>query len=137
MGLTRVEDWTARLYDTIEAHRDTPFQWGVFDCCQFAAECVKNQTGADVMPDVQYSNYEEAVAVIQAHGGLSKMVNDVLGGALLPLMASRGDVVMRHDEATDMMSLGICVGATAVFPGERRGVAYVPMTECICCWKVG
>lgn len=136
MGLTRKENWATLLYDAIEARIDSRFIWGEFDCCRFAAECVEAITGTNVMPDLHYTNQEEAIEIIQSSGGLSKMVTDILGQPLFPLMASRGDVVMRYDESTDMMSLGTCVGSMVAFPAAR-GVAYVNLSECICCWKVG
>ena len=136
MGLTRRENWATLLYQAIEDRTDSRFVWGEFDCCLFAAECVEAITGVNVMPDVKYKNQKEAVEVIQSNGGLSAMVTSILGPSRFPLMASRGDVVMRHDDATDMMSLGVCVGSLVAFPA-MRGVSYVNLSDCICSWKVG
>lgn len=135
MGLKRFENWPELLHSAIESRIDSRFSWGDFDCCMFAAECVKAITGEWLMPDLEYSSKETAIAVIQENGGLSNIVSEIFGNSAFPLAASRGDIVMRHDEDTGMMSLGICVGELVAFPA-LRGVAYVNLADCICCWKV-
>lgn len=56
-----------------------PFVYGESDCCQFAAACIEHQTGENPARGIEYSNEEQARALIRAHGGLCGLVSHFLG----------------------------------------------------------
>lgn len=51
----RAEGWTEALARIVEKHAELPFQYGVSDCGQFAADAVQAVTGKDLFKD--YRNY--------------------------------------------------------------------------------
>ncbi len=59
------------------------FGWGIWDCCLFAADVVKCQTGRDPAAHLRatYANEQEARAVIARIGGFAAIVR--LSGATL------------------------------------------------------
>ena len=48
MGLTRLPGWQGALDRFLTAHRETRFQYGVWDCCLFACDAIEVMTGVDV-----------------------------------------------------------------------------------------
>ena len=43
----RKKDWSEKLVNYLLDNLDTPFEWGTFDCCLFAANAVREMTGKD------------------------------------------------------------------------------------------
>lgn len=105
--MTRREDWLARLWETIEAWKDRPFEWGSADCCKFAAACVDAMTGETFAERLRYSTQTEALRWIAEAGSLQDAVSDHLGEPQLGY-PRRGDVVLLEGE--DGGALGICTG---------------------------
>lgn len=136
MGLTRVQDWPERLHEYVELVAGERFAWGRFDCCLFAADAVRVMTGFDGAAPLRgrYSSEGEALALLQAEGGLEAYVSHVLGVPRAPLYAQRGDVVLRRVEG-EMDALGVCLGVMAAFAAPR-GITLVPLDQCAMCWSV-
>jgi len=134
--MKRIDGWADRLTEYIESRAQTPFEWGVHDCCSFTAGAAKAITGEDPTPaDCQYSTALQAGRVVAAIGGVDK-IPEACG--LAPLasvrMAQRGDVVYSVDN--DVESLGICCGELSFFAAEAGGVAAKKTLACVTAWRV-
>lgn len=55
----RAEGWPDALARVVEKHAELPFQYGVSDCGQFAADAVQAVTGEDLFKD--YRNYKTEI----------------------------------------------------------------------------
>ena len=130
--MTAPIDRPAALAALIEAHRETPFAWGVHDCCLWAATAVQVQTGEDPAARLRgtYATEAEAVALI-------KNIPGRLGFKRVPVLrCQRGWLVSKSFEGTGP-ALGVCAGAKAVFVSRTGGLVFVPMNECRKAWRVG
>jgi len=111
-----------------------PFEWGVNDCCLFAADAVLAMTGEDLAKPLRgYTSALAAKRLVDEAGGLRELVSQFLGEAVSPLMAAVGDVVLLENEGRDL--LGICNGTNVIGAGER-GMAVLGMDLARAAWKV-
>lgn len=131
----RRTDWLEKLLSSVEDWRKEPFEWGVNDCCMFAARCVDAMTDSDWVADLQscYSDEATARAYIAAEGSIEASVTKRLGEPVPRLQARRGDVCLV--EAETGQSLAVCVGGSVVGPGLRKQYA-LPLSEVICAWRI-
>jgi hypothetical protein len=69
------------IADYIAQTRYLPFQWGVCDCCMWAAGYVKDATGTDPMADLRgaYDSAFTARQVRMRHGGIVAMTGVRMG----------------------------------------------------------
>lgn len=76
------------LTDYLRAARDRDFVWGTWDCCVFALDWYRLQTGRDPMADLRgtYQTEIEAHATIAAHGGLEALFDARLTRSPSPLV---------------------------------------------------
>lgn len=113
----RLPDWEERLYAFIAGVRDRPFAWGAHDCILFACGAVAAMTGDD--PAREYrGKYDSAKGAAEAlrelgKGTLLKTVDSEFKRKPTNL-AYRGDLIWLAG------SVGVCMGATALFVGEVR-----------------
>lgn len=83
------------LAEYIASKNNTPFEWGVFDCCIFASECVKIKTGLDLYADYRGKYNDEASAqTVQKQIGYIEEVLDKHFERISVDFIRRGDVVM-------------------------------------------
>ncbi len=136
MGAERMrrEDWPSRLSDFIEAARRRPFSWGRHDCCLFAADWVREATGADPAADWRgrYRSASGARRILRQHfdGDVAAVATAVLGEPLAsPLLAQRGDVALVDG------ALGVVIGAEVALLGEA-GLAFHPLGTAARAWRV-
>ncbi|PVY81051.1 hypothetical protein C7414_102379 [Cupriavidus alkaliphilus] len=133
--MQRLEDWPTRLSEFIEARRERAFSWGDSDCCLFVCDGVEAMTGAD--PGARwrglYASEKGARRVLRDNGGVAGIATLVLGAAVPPALAGRGDVVLidtPHGEA-----LALCLGGLIAAQGQQ-GIDFQPMTAAKAAWKV-
>lgn len=133
--MTRRDDWPERLFALIDARRDTPFGWGLHDCCTFAADAVREMTGADPIADLrgQWDDEVSALRLLKDHGGIEVLASERLGEQIAPAFAQRGDVVLHT--LTGREALGVCVGDRFAAVGDV-GVELVPMSHAVRAWRV-
>ena len=131
----RIDGWEKMLTDFIESKSAASFQWGVHDCCLFAADCVEVITGHDYASQLRgrYKNGREAQEVIKEYGSMEEMVSALLGASCEVAFAHRGDVVMF--DTSDGPALGICCGKQSVFAG-RTGLVYHSTIKCSAAWRI-
>ncbi len=125
----RRRDWPERFNEVIEANTRTHFDDGTWDCCIFAADCALAQTGVDPMPEFRgkYSDKEGAQRLIRAHPSknLYGIMRSKFGNP--HRTGGRGDIVYTITE--DGPTLGVCIGATALFVARPEGFYEVSMSE--------
>jgi hypothetical protein len=122
----RMQDWPLRLEALVAARMDAPFEWGVRDCCLWAADVVQAVTGYDPAADLRgtYSTAEETPAVIRSIGGISGICADRLGPEVSPALAQVGDVGLFMEDGHP--ALAAYTGGTWMAQGQA-GV--VPLAE--------
>lgn len=136
--MNRHPDWEQRLSVLLEPLMDSAsFIWGENDCALFVANAVLAMTGHDIAAPFRgkYSTAAGSLRALKRYGsGDLKSTFDTL----LPLkpigFARRGDVVMSDG------AVGLCIGATALFIGERDGadgLYRVDRAEWSHAWGVG
>ena len=114
--MRRRPDWPELLAEAIEERRARPFAWGGQDCCLFAADIVATLTGVDHAEKFRgYSSAREAQNVLSDVGGLERLISSLIGPAVHPSAAGRGDVVLA--DLDHGATLGICLGLHCAFPG--------------------
>lgn len=119
----------------IDRVKHDPFEWGVMDCCTFAAKAVEAQTGVDPLKKFpHYETEEDAAKIIEARGGVEAIATSVLGQPIPPKTAQRGDVVMAECGRGD--TLGICLGNRFAVVA-KDGLAFAPMRMAKRAWRVG
>jgi hypothetical protein len=128
----RLADWRVRLAAVVEQHRNMPFEFGVNDCCLFAADCVQAMTGVD--PGAAHRDYtgmNGAARKIGEFGGVVG-IGDTLFGTPVPVLLARvGDVGLVL--ASGRESLAVCNGDTWLATGELGQVA-LPIRSAVKAW---
>lgn len=136
--MKRREDWMTQLYKCIDDARLLPFQYGLHDCCLWAAHCIDSMCDTSFVRDVQerlnYHSLEDATAAINAAGGFERLVNSFLGEAVSGKLAAPGDVVMAQD-AEDRLVVGVVVGHQVMAPSVS-GLLALPYSSVRACWKI-
>lgn len=121
----------------IESRRRTPFQWGVNDCCLFAADWALVATGQDPALDWRHT-YRTALGanrLLNEAGGVVSLANR----ALLPLgwvpihpqQAKRGSIAALGP--LDSVSLGV-VAHPGVAGVGHDGLLFVPTSSILAAW---
>lgn len=109
------------LFHAIEKH-NRPFEWGVSDCCLFAANVVKEMTGIDYAESFRgYDSRNGVVKKLRPYSSLRNAISSVLKEKD-PRFAMRGDVVLIKNQGRHIA--GICVGDRAACQG-KEGVVYL------------
>ena len=129
----RIENWPSALIEFMEVRRATPFQWGVSDCCLFAADAVQAITGEDfaVHWRGKYSDARGALEFIDEAGGVANLIPHEFE-RIDPAFAQRGDVVLMKSDGRDV--LGINLGGLLVGQGPD-GLTFLPYDEALLAWK--
>ena len=129
----RLPDWQARLGALLETRSRKPFEWGLHDCCLFAADAVHATVGVDPAADLRtYSDAKGAAKVLQTLGGVAKIGDDHLGAVQPVLMARVGDTGLVQIDGRDC--LAVCNGDTWLGPGED-GLVALPLRAAIRAWR--
>lgn len=125
----------AALIAAIEAHSARGFRWRRGrDCVSFAAECVKAQTGQDLLAGVPgWKSRREAMALADERGGLIWALDQMLR-PIAPAMAQRGDIAGLPDDLFGIR-LMVVEGDTLVGPGQR-GLERLPRSAMAMAWSV-
>ena len=131
----KLPDWETRLSAVVTQALPRPFEWGVNDCCLWAADCVQAQTGADPAADLRgtYSDARGALALVQRLGGM-RAIGDMTGSPIPALMATHGDIGLVRHEDHDLLALCNCTHWLAVGP---YGLVVLPLTLAVHAWRVG
>jgi hypothetical protein len=128
MAIGRLHDYPERLAAFIESRRGMPFEWGINDCCLFAADGVLAQTGVDLAADWRgYTSAREAAQLIDRVGGLPAFAHAL---AEKPVArAFRGEVVLVALDGRD--TFGLVAGNGHWCGPGAEGVVFRPMSEAL------
>lgn len=136
-AVMRVKDWQQRFWKVIESHRESQFQWGVFDCGTFAIEAVTAVRGDSFKEEAEklFGNWSSAIEAARAtRAGMSVCASIVFGNARSPWTLRMGDVgVFKDDRDRDTY----CVhdGAGFICPAAV-GFQRVPFQRAYVGWSV-
>jgi hypothetical protein len=136
----RLPDWQARWAALCADRQDTPFTWGVHDCCMWAADAVQALQGWDPAQEWRgtYATALGAARLLADHGGVQGFATAALGVPVAPLWATVGDVVLiEQPEAPEGQRhlLALCNGASALAAGPHGLLAF-GMGAATAAWKV-
>lgn len=141
--MDRLPDWEPALVAWLEACERLPFQWGVHDCCSFAAGAVRAQTGADFYEPFAggYTTELGSQRALKRRGfaDLFGPFTAALGDPVAPLLLQRGDIV------SDGRNVGVMwnrAGPCGLFVGEPaladdEGLMALPVARLKFGWRVG
>jgi hypothetical protein len=129
----RINTWEEALADYIAIKRDEPFEYGVNDCCMFAAGAVEAITGEDPMPEFRgkYDSLKGSLTVIKEIG--AGTLEATLDGKFTQVEighAQRGDLAFFDD------SVGVVMGGFAYFVSDD-GLERINRSLWDKCWGVG
>lgn len=133
----RTKHWDRRLVEFIEKNRDTKFEWGKFDCCQFTGKAVEIITGSNLVEKFgMYKSLEGAQKRLKSQGynNLLEALTDTLGKPQPVHTANRGDVVYLVFAGGPL--IGICLGRNSLFV-TPDGLAYHPTLKASKAFAIG
>ena len=133
----RKKDWSEKLVSYLLDNLDTPFQWGTFDCCLFAANAVREMTGKDFAApfrDKYTTEKGAAKALIKyGQGDIKSTLNAIFGPLKPRLKAGRGDLVLVETDTGE--ALGV-VASGKIWVATFDGRATIPLERALGCWSV-
>ena len=131
--MERISTWESALSEYINAKRHEPFEYGVNDCCLFAAGAVEAMTGVDPVPEFR-GKYDSLKGSIQAlkeigNGDLESTLDGKFQSIEIGI-AHRGDLAFHEG------SVGIVAGSFAWFVSDD-GLERIPLSMWDKAWSVG
>jgi hypothetical protein len=137
--MARNSDWMDKLINAVETAQLIEFNYGVHDCCLWAAHCVDEMCGTEhvkaILERFHYTDEASADAILAAGGGLETLVTEFLGESVGRRMAAPGDVVLAKD-MEDSYIIGVVVGHGVVAPAKGGGLVSLPYRSILKTWKV-
>jgi len=129
----RIPAWEDALVNYIAIKRNEPFEYGVNDCCLFAAGAVIEVTGEDPMPEFR-GKYDSLK-------GSLKVIKEIGAGTLEATLDGKfPEVGIGHAQRGDLAffdgSVGVVMGGFAYFASDD-GLERVPRALWDKCWSVG
>lgn len=129
----RISAWEDALVNYIAIKRHEPFNYGVNDCCLFAAGAVEAITGEDPMPEFRgkYDSLKTSLIAIRDIGaGTLEATMDGKFPEVEIGHAQRGDLAFFDD------SVGVVMGSFAYFVSDD-GLERINRSFWDKCWGVG
>jgi len=129
----RINTWEDALANYIAIKRHEPFEYGVNDCCLFAAGAVLEVTGEDPMSEFRgkYDSLKTSLKVIKEIGA---------GTLEATLDGKFPEVAISHAQRGDLAffdgSVGVVMGGFAYFASDD-GLEQIPREMWDKCWSVG
>ena len=98
--MNRLDNWYIALAEIIGRHRNTPFSWGVFDCCTFVSDCAIAICGVDPVAEYR-GKYRTEIgakrALIKRHGSIDGIFDACFDRVPIGEI-QRGDIVTYKDD---------------------------------------
>lgn len=128
-------EWFEALDAHIAERRDAPFEWGVNDCCCFAADWVKIATGVDPMAELRgLTSALAAHHALEGLGGMLAAVEQLCGPHIPGSFAQVGDVAM-VTLPDGHKAMAICLGPWIAAPSQN-GLSMLPIDLAEATWRV-
>lgn len=129
----RISTWEEALSNYIAVKRHEPFEYGVNDCCLFAAGAVEAVTGQDPMSEFR-GKYDSLKTSLQ-------VIKDIGAGTLEATMDAKfSEVGIGHAQRGDLAffdgSVGVVMGGFAYFVSDD-GLERINRSLWDKCWGVG
>ena len=129
----RISAWEDALVNYIAIKRHEPFEYGVNDCCLFAAGAVEAITGQDPMSEFR-GKYDSLKTSLQ-------VIKDIGAGTLEATMDAKfSEVGIGHAQRGDLAfldgSVGVVMGGFAYFVSDD-GLERINRSLWDKCWGVG
>jgi len=121
----------------LKNNNNNRFEWGKWDCCLFAADCVKALTGEDYAA-VFRNRYSSAIGakrvlLNEGYSSLKTALIAVLGTEIPAKMAQRGDVVLI--EQNGEFAAGIIWAGQVLCTGSNS-LQRLSLSSVICAWRI-
>jgi len=129
--------WEEALRHVCSQYMDQPLEWGVRDCCQFAATYVNARIGVDYAVDFNYDGKLSATRILAEHGGIRELVSAYLGDA--KPSPEPGDLVMcalAISEGKSVETLGVTNGNYVWGIHPDTGLVRISLRGIVCAWAV-
>jgi hypothetical protein len=139
--INRISDWPTHLANFLAEKKDTPFEWGVNDCCLFTCDWLKILTGIDPASDLRgkYTDALSAARILKEQAGIQNLVANYCKkyawDEVSPSLAQRGDLIILQLDETQGPALGICLGQNSAFAGQN-GYILQPTLKAISTWHI-
>lgn len=138
---------TRLLAQYLAAAPSLPFDWGMWNCCHFAAGWVRAACGFDPMCGLPFTgSAREALRLVQALGGsLGAAWTRQLGVGPVPVAeAEIGDLLLlplplgaaEDAHGRTGQAVGICTGVLAVVCAPGGGFAFTPASAAAWAWRL-
>lgn len=135
----RLKNWETELHTYFESCRTTPFKWGEFDCCVFAAKCVEILTGENHYAafDGRYRTERGSLTALKRYGTgeLESTISKSLGEPVAPLLLGRGDIALMQTDGLLNQAVAVCWSGFLIQPGTH-GLVHMPMQYAVRGWRV-
>ena len=134
--MSKKVNWQTEVAVVIKQGADAPFDWGTTDCCLFASDIAKIQTGID--PAEKYrgtydTKFSALRRVVKNHGSFEAIFDEHFE-RVPNAMAQRGDIVMTSvDKTMGIVWSGGCLVST----GEEGICKMADVHEPVITWRVG
>lgn len=146
MSLDKHNHWHTRHFnDFLISSATTPFKYGSWDCCLFAADAIKSFTDVDIADDFRgkYTTKLGALKAIKSVTGGSSIEDAVAYCAnkhglvehTFPLMAKRGDLVL-VDNSGELIAGVVHLNGRHAISVSESGLVRLPITSVKRSWSV-
>lgn len=129
----RLSDWEMQLSEYVLSKKNQPFEYGVNDCCLFAAGAVEVITGENPIPEFigAYDSLKTSIKALKTLGsGTLEKTMDAKFTEIQIGYAQTGDLAF-HDG-----SIGVIIDADALFVSDD-GLVRISRDNWTKAWSVG
>lgn len=136
----RKSDWPTQLTNYIESKKEVKFRWGKHDCAMFAFGAIDAMTETRFIEHLskRWHSKKSADAFIKKVKGvehlLARIAKVYKWKRQAANVAQRGDMMVYRINGE--ITLAVCVGASSVAPGKKKGVTLIPAVQAIYSYKV-
>jgi hypothetical protein len=137
----RPAGWERLLEEILEDARTKPYELGSHDCFRVACRVVEALTGEDRWQEFsgRYKNKREALRLIAEYGSSFISAFDWFfrASSVSVNEARRGDIVaIRTEDGEHHLGAVTLDGTKAALLGTK-GLVYLPVSSCLCAWRIG
>ena len=122
MAVKKIIDWEIRFREFLKDNRERDFEWGKWDCCIFANECLKVICGRDIIPStLKWHDEISAMRAIRDYGetldlALDKAATEAGMYSIQTQYVTTGDLVVVLNENKPVA--GISDGVRVMSPSD-------------------
>ncbi len=121
------------LREVIDRYSVEPFEYGISDCCTFAAECWCAVYGYSPLADLGWDNKADADAILAKHGNLYAAIVHALGAPLSTNAEARtGDVALVYYNGTRLAAV---VAGSVLLVRTETGLMEWPLRWATAIWS--